>query len=85
MSLWTNQRPDVELLTNERLCIITLASLWSRKLVTLHSIYELHPHMCPDSDNNQHKAHIGFDKTGLTLMITQEDPLPYDNLNIENG
>ena len=37
------------------------ASLWSRKLVTLHSIYELHPHMCPDSDNNQHGAHTEFD------------------------
>ena len=70
VSLWTNQRPDVELLTNERLCIITLASLWSRKLVTLHSIYELHPHMCPDSDNNQHKAHTEFDQTRLTFMTT---------------
>ena len=29
--------------------------LWSRKLVTLHSIYELHPHMGPDSSNNQHR------------------------------
>ena len=58
----TNQRQDKVALTNERLRIITRASLWSRKLVTLHSIYESLPHMGPDSDNNQHRGgHIQFE------------------------